>query len=105
MAKRRSKQQKEADEKAALRRRVLDMAFGSFGDYRGAADIDSNSDEHKGMFYSMSPDSLGRWIGAVKVHLIVDNKPAAYLLEPRMLEHWDSLNDIVERLYGCGVRA
>jgi hypothetical protein len=116
MTKRITKQQREANEKAALRRRVLDMAFGAFGGYSNALEIDPNYEGHLGMFGSMSPDAIGRWIGAVSVHLITpayeraasdENRSCGqcYLLEPHCLQYWDDLDGIVEALYNVGVRA
>jgi hypothetical protein len=60
----RKTKQREIEERSALRRRVLDMAFGAFGSYSNGLDPDSA--DHMGMFGAMCPDSLGRWIGAVK---------------------------------------
>lgn len=106
MAVRKTKQQREAGEKAALRRRVLDMAFGAFGGYSNATDIDpSQNPEHSGMFYQMNPEAIGRWIGAVAEHLMPDVTEPKYLLKPHCLEKWDSLDGIVDALYGMGVRA
>lgn len=102
--KRKTKQQRETEEKAALRRRVLDMAFGAFGSF--SAGIDPDSTDHMGMFGSMDAESLGRWIGAVKANLIPENKEVeCYLLQPHCLAKWDSLDAIVDALYGMGVRA
>jgi hypothetical protein len=105
--KRRTKQQKEADERAALRRRVLDMAFGAFGWYSGAESIDPTAADHAGMFGAMSPDALGRWIGAVAVHLIKADRDgkSPYLLLPHCIDKWDSLEGIVDALYNQGIRA
>jgi hypothetical protein len=59
-----------------------------------------------GMFGAMDPDSLGRWMGAVKARLIPGNKEVdCYLLQPHCLGKWDSLDSIVDALYGMGVRA
>lgn len=101
------KQIREEAEKAALRRRILDMAFGAFGYYVGAEDIDPASVEHTGMFSVLSPDALSRWMGAVAIHLIGqqrDGVPHTYL-KPHSLADWDDLNGLVEKLYLHGVRA
>lgn len=86
---------------------MLDMAFGAFGWYIGAEDIDPDAESHSGMFGVLSPEALGRWIGAVARHLLhADPEDTLhYLLKPHCLAHWDSLDEIVDMLFVHGVRA
>jgi len=103
MTKLTKKQQKIDAEKAALRRRVLDMAFGAFGDFIGADHVDPSNLEHLGMFGALSPDALGLWIGAVQLHLMKDK--CDHLKRPHCLKTWDSLDELVDAMHRGGVRA
>jgi len=96
-----------ADEKAAIRRRVLDMAFGAFGWCVGAEEIDPDHPDHSGMFAQLSPECIGRWMGAVAIRLMRSNREGDlhYLLKPHCIHEWDDINEIVDSLHAAGVRA
>lgn len=90
-AKRKTKAQREAIQKAALRRRVADIAIGAAG-----YDFDSPDEFATAEF-------LERFVCAMKV--CFGNDRNEYLWKPHCLGKWENIDSAADALWENGVRA
>jgi hypothetical protein len=95
--KKRTKQQREEAEKAALRKRLRDMASGAYGDLSPLAWDDEG--DFTGMAAEMGLDAFGRWLGAIGRDF------GGHYVEPSYLHHFDYLSTATDFLYDAGIRA
>jgi hypothetical protein len=95
-----SKAEREAAEKAAIRRRLKDMAIGAYGGY---SQPDWEAEDFVGMANEMGLDAFGRWVGAIRVAWI--EKDREWVTDYQNLEHFDTLDKATEFLWENGVRA
>jgi len=104
--KRPTKAQRIADEKAALRRRVLDIALGVYG---GTSATDPNSEYFPGFACDMGIEDFGKFVAAMKREWSAPKSEAGWIaeffFEPRMMHRFDTLDGAVDTLYQQGVRA
>jgi hypothetical protein len=105
------KEQKIAEEKAALRRRIEDVLIGASGGF--------TEDEDCGVMGVLGLESLSQWIIAtaravkwVPTDEFEREKPAEaekrsreFAFGVRSLKHFDTLNEAVDHLYANGFRA
>lgn len=98
--KRKTKQQKISQEKAALKQRLADMARGAYG---GNQPLDFDADTFGVMSGEMGLDAFGRWLVAIGKYLLGEKHQ--YLIELWNLAHFDSLDGAVDFLHEHGVRA
>lgn len=94
------KQQREAQQKQALRQRLEDLASGAYGYY---APLDWHNEEFTGMAGEMGLDAFARWLGAIKVSLLKEHQE--WLVSMSDLENFDTINKATEWLWDGGVRA
>lgn len=104
------KEQKIADQKAALRKRVTDILLGASGGYEVDPDI--------GVMSVFDLESLSRWIGALENSLpyvpsdqwSIENPDKAreqskYAFQMCNLKHFDQVATAVDHLFSYGFRA
>ena len=91
MAKRKTKAQREADQRAALTRRVLDIAAGAEG-----GEVPLCADD-----FMVSAVFLSRFITALKQVFDL----AEYFYLPQNIDEYDNVESTVEFLFRNGVRA
>jgi hypothetical protein len=102
MARRKTtKAQREEAEKAALRKRLTDIAFGAMGTY-GALGWD-NEDDFAGMASEMGLEQFKQWIGGIRQALLNDG--TSWLADIGALHHYDYLSKATDWLYDSGIRA
>ena len=89
--KRQTKAQREAAQKAALRRRVADIAIGAAG---------YNFDDPDEF---ATAEFLERFVCALEVAF--GNEHNQYLWKPHCLSRWDNIDSSTEALWDHGVRA
>lgn len=82
--------------KKALRARLIDLAQGALGH----TPLNQDPDEDW-LLNSMGLDQLGRFLGAVQRTFGTDDFK---LVEPWMLEHYDTIDTATEYLWSRGVR-
>lgn len=99
MAKRNTKQDRDAAGKAALEQRLRDIAWGAYGDYEAP---EWDGDQSTGLASEMGVDAFGRFVGAIGKVFCDDSR--GYLVNLRNLEHFDSFDAAVEHLWNGGVR-
>lgn len=99
MAKRQTKAEREAAEKAALRARLKDIACGAYG---GLIPLAFDAEEFAGLMSELGADAFGRFVGGVENALLDDDHKM--LGEARYLEHYDDLDKLADMLWRNGVR-
>ena len=88
-------------EKAALKRRILDLAAGACGGF----EIDYDSDVFPGLWSEMGAEQFINFYRAVLVHIIGEDNPKKHLLAYCHIPQFDNPNVLVEFLYEEGIRA
>jgi hypothetical protein len=96
-----TKERREADGKARLRRRLADLALGAYGGYQA---LDFDGESFAGMAPEMGMEAFGRWIGGIEHALLTEDRHKD-LTAARYLEHYDTLDTATEMLWRHGVRA
>lgn len=106
--KRKTKAQREAEEMAALRRRLLDMLRGAHGGYN--AILEGDEDVETPMMLGI--ETFGRWLGGIRQTWLLPkdascNEPGLreWNMEPISLHRFDTVETATEYLYELGVRA
>lgn len=88
--KRKTKAQREAAQKAALRQRVRDIAT-------GAAGYEFDSDDE-----FATADFLSRFVAALQITF--GNEQNGFLWKPHCLGGWDNIDAATEQLWAHGIR-
>lgn len=101
--KRKTKQEREREEKAALRQRLWDMALGACGAYTGTMD---DMEELNCTPYS-SLEHFGAFLAAVKraFERSDEGYRNSHLFESHCWRHWNDFDNLTNHLYRGGVRA
>ena len=104
MAKRRTKAQREADEKAALRQRIRDIATGAAG---------CEPDEESGLdlVSELGAEGMSRFLPALREVFELwslesgEGHQRAWLLGPHTLHNYENLDKLTDLFYEEGIRA
>lgn len=93
--------------KARLRQKAYDLLCGAGGGYTDVARyFDRPEDEQGPIVCELGLETFGRWLGALQQHLtFTTEEQRAFIAKPIAIDHYDKFDDVIDWLYGSGVRA
>lgn len=95
---RKTKAQREAEHKARLRQRLMDIASGA----NSGCSLEGPEGWDGGFFYSMGPENFFGFLRAVESEFPEPDKVAIYQLY--QLHHFAEIDSAVEHLWDRGIR-
>lgn len=93
-----TKAQREEEQKAKLRQRLMDLASGA----NSGCSLEGPDGAEGGFFYSMGPESFFSFVRAVESEFPEPDKVAIYQLW--QLHHFAEIDSTVEHLWDRGIR-
>jgi hypothetical protein len=99
---RRTKADREAAIKAALRKRLIDMMQGAHGPH----ELNPDTTDCPGVSAELGIEVFARYIGAIRMSFFsgAGREKQLWQTDLASLHHYDTLDGAVDYLYGIGVR-
>jgi len=108
--KRKTKEQRESEEKAALKRRLLDMLRGAHGGYQ--AILDGDVDDEVETPSTLGLETFARWLGAIQQTWMLPRDADCNIpglrewdMQPTVLHKFSTVDSAAEYLHYRGARA